>query len=274
MKQKLLACLIITLTLMTALRAQTPTPSPGGAEAQAKQELNEAAYAYRDGNFASAQAHSERALQLDPQNKTALYFVARTIHAQYKRDDFTPENLEKARQAIIAYQAIFARLPSDDEAYKAVAYLYGALKEEELQRDWILQRAENVSLTNEQRAEAFVVLASKDWDCSFKITELPDNKVTTVDGKKASVKYHLPKEQTEFERAKECANRGLEMANLAIALTPKDESAWSYKTNIILELAKLAEMSGEVRHRRELLRQYEEALKETTRIAQSSQPNP
>jgi hypothetical protein len=84
----------------------------------------------------------------------------------------------------------------------------------------------------------------------------------------------MPKAQAEFERAKECANRGLEMANMAITLTPEDESAWSYKTNILLELAKLAEMSGDVQYKRELLRQYEEALTETTRIANRSKPKP
>ena len=77
----------------------------------------------------------------------------------------------------------------------------------------------------------------------------------------------MPKERAEFERAKECANRALEMANMAIMLTPEHESAWSYKTNVLLELAKLAEMSGEVEPQREFYRQYEEALKETTRLS-------
>jgi hypothetical protein len=141
-------------------------------------------------------------------------------------------------------------------------------------REWLFQRAGSTSLSNDKRAEAFVVLASKDWDCSFKITELPPNKVMTVDGDKASVRYQMPKDRVEFERAKECANRGLQMANMAITLTPENESAWAYKTNILLELAKLAEMSGEVQHKRELHRQYEEALNETTKVSQRSQSKP
>lgn len=269
---KLLTWLTITIALATPLLAQTPS-----AEAQAKQALNEAARAYREGNFAEAQAHSERALVLDPQNKSAPFFVARTIHAQYKPGDFTSENVAKARQAIIAYQRVLDRSPGDDEAYKAVAYLYGALKEDELLREWILQRAGNVSFANEKRAEAFLALASKDWDCSFKITELPSNKVTTVDRKnKATVRYHMPKERVEFEQANECANRGLEMVNMAIALAPENESTWAYKTNIVLELAKLAEMLGDAQRRSELLRQYDEALRETTRLSKraAAQSNP
>jgi len=271
---KLLTCLAITIVLIAPVLAQTPTQTPTEAEAQAKQELNEAARAYREGKFEEAQAHSEKALLLDPQNKTAPMFVARTIHAQYRPGDFTPENVAKARQAIIAYQAILSRSPADDEAYKAVAYLYGAIKEDELLREWVFQRASNVSFDNAKRAEAYTILASKDWDCSFKITELPNHKVTTIGGDKASVSYRMPKAQAEFERAKECANRGLEMANMAIALTPEAESAWAYKTNLLLELAKLAEMSGDVQYKRELQRQYEEALNETTKVANRSKPKP
>src|SRR5689334_10315779 len=203
---KLLSSLTITIALMVPLLAQTPAPVPNATQAQAKQELDEAARAYRDGNFAEAQLHSEKALLLDPDNKTAPFFVARTIHAQYKPGDSTPENVAKAREAIIAYQRILERTPDNDEAYKAVAYLYGGIKEEELLREWILQRAGNVSVDNEKRAEAYVVLASKDWDCSFRITELPGNKVTTVNGIKASIRYHKPKDPVEFERAKACAN--------------------------------------------------------------------
>ena len=271
---KLLASLSITIALLTPLQAQTPAPVPSVAETQAKQELNEAARAYRQGNFTEAQARSEKALLLDPQNKLAPMYVARTIHAQYKPGDFTPENVAKAQQTIIAYQRILERSPNDDEAYKAVAYLYGAIKEDESQRQWILQRAGNVSFPNDKRAEAFVVLASKDWDCAFKITELPSNKVTTVDGNKVHISYRKPKKRVEFEQANECANRGLEMANMAITLTPENESAWSYKTNILLELAKLAEMSGDVQQKTELQRQYEEALGETTKLSKRSQPNP
>ena len=64
------------------------------------------------------------------------------------------------------------------------------------------------------------------------------------------------------------------MANMAITLTPENEAAWSYKTNILLELEKLAEMSGDAQHKTELHRQYEEALSQTTKLAKRSQSNP
>lgn len=251
---------------MRSLQAQNPAPTSSAAEIQARQELDEAARAYREGNFEEAQSHSEKALLLDPQNKKAPYFVARSIHAQYKLRDATPENVAKAQEAISAYKKILDRWPGDDEAYKAVAYLYGVLKEDGLLTEWITQRAADVSLPNDKRAEAFVVLASKEWDCSFQITELPVNKVTTVTGNKVHVSYQI-KDAAEFERARACANRGLQLADIATNLTPENESAWSYKTNILLELEKLAEMSGEVQLKLGLHRQYEEALKETMRLS-------
>ena len=60
-----------------------------------------------------------------------------------------------------------------------------------------LCRAASEATEPEKRAEAYVVLASKDWDCSFKITELPTNKITTIDptNNKATVSYKKPKDQ-------------------------------------------------------------------------------
>ena len=49
---------------------------------RSKNELNETARAYKNGNFEEAEQHARRALELDPNNKTAPIFIARTIHSQ------------------------------------------------------------------------------------------------------------------------------------------------------------------------------------------------
>jgi hypothetical protein len=263
------ASFLVTLLITVSGLAQTPAPTSTNLE-QSKKELNEAARAYREGNFSEAQQHSERALQLDPQSQVAPFFIARTIHAQYKPNDRTPENEAKAREALVAYQNILLRFPNDEEAYKAIAYLYGTLKEEELLRDWILKRAADVSIALEKRSEAYVVLASKDWDCSFKFTELPNSKSTTFDGQNTVVSYRKPRDGSAFAEAQRCATRGLQMSEIAIALQPENESAWSYKTNILLELSKLAEMSGDVPQKTDLYKQYLEALAGTTRLSDAA----
>jgi len=238
---------------------------------RAKNELNEAARAYREGHFTEAEQHSRRALELDPDSKTALSFIARTIHAQYRPGVQAPENIAKANEAIQAYQQILAKDPKNDEAYKAIAYLYGALKEDDKLKAWITARANDTSVEPEKRAESYIVLASKDWDCSFKITELPTNKTTTLQaGNRAVVSYKKPKDQKDFDTAKACVRRGLEEVETAIKLDPNSEAAWSYKTNLLLEASKLAEMDGDLGKKAELDKQREIAQKRTNALSEAN----
>ncbi len=240
---------------------------------RSKNQLNEAARAYREGRFPEAEQHSREAAQLDPDNKTAPMFIARTIHAQYRPGVQTPENVAKAQQAIEAYQQILAKNPQDDEAYKAIAYLYGAIKEDDKLSQWIAARAANESAEPEKRAEAYVVLASKHWDCSFKITELPTNKQTTIDpaNNKATVSYKKPNEQKDFDQAQMCVKQGLAEVENAIKFDPNNESAWSYKTNLLLEASKLAEMDGKTEQKAQFQKDYEAALKRTTELSVANQ---
>lgn len=235
---------------------------------RSKNQLNEAARAYREGRFPEAEQHSREAAALDPDNKTAPMFIARTIHAQYRPGVQSPENVAKAQEAITAYQEILSKNPQDEEAYKAIAYLYGAIKEEDKLRDWIASRAANEEVDAEKRSQAYVVLASKDWDCSFKITELPTNKTTTIEreNNRATVSYTKPKDQKEFDQAQMCVNRGLTEAENAIKFDPNNESAWSYKTNLLLEASKLAEMDGKTEQKAQFQKDYEVALKRTTEL--------
>jgi tetratricopeptide (TPR) repeat protein len=239
---------------------------------RAKNQLNEAARAYHDGHFDEAEQYSRRALEIDPESKTAPIFIARSIHAQYRPGVQTPENLAKANEAIQAYQKILERDPKSDEAYKAIAYLYGATKEDDKLRAWIASRATDASAAPEKRAEAYVVLASKDWDCSFKITELPTNHTTTLAaGNRATIVYKKPAQQKDFDTAQACVKRGLEEIENAIKLDPNNESAWSYKTNLLIEASRLAEMDGKMDQKAQLDKQREEAQKRTTELSQINQ---
>ena len=237
---------------------------------RAKNELNEAARTYREGQFVEAEQHSRRALALDPNNKTAPLFIARTIHAQYKNGVTTPENIAKAQEAIEAYRKILEADPTNEEAYKAIAFLYERLKEDAKLRDWIIARANDTRVESDKRAEAYIVLASKDWNCSFQITDLPSNKVTTATPGKVTVSYKKPKEQKDFDTAQMCVKRGLEEVENAIKFDPNSEGAWSYKTNLLLEAAKLAEMEGNTERKAELDKQREEAQKRTNQLSEAN----
>jgi tetratricopeptide (TPR) repeat protein len=235
---------------------------------RAKNELNEAARTYKEGHFEEAEQHAKRALYIDPNNKTAAIFVARVIHQQYKPGVDNPENIAKAREAIEAYQHIIEKDPNNDEAYKAISVLYSAIKDETKLREWILKRANDASMSNEKRAEAYAILAGKDWDCSYKITELPDVKVTTNEGGKPNVVYKKPKDQKDFDTAQKCVAGGLEEGETAIKFDPNSESAWSYKTNLLLEAAKLAEMDGNADRKAAYQKQANEAGKKASALAE------
>jgi TonB family protein len=235
---------------------------------EARDELNRSAAAYRVGRFAEAQQHSERALALDPANRTAQIFLARILHQRFKPGDDNPENVEMARSAILAYQRILSFDSSSEEAYKAVAVLYASIREEQLLRDWIWMRASNSLVSVEKRAEAYAILAGKDWDCSFKITELPENKLVDMKGNSPVVVFKKPKSALDFEKAKLCVTRGLEMSELAIALDANSEAAWSYKTNLLIEQSKLAEMDGQEEVKTACLKAANEAQAEATRLAE------
>jgi tetratricopeptide (TPR) repeat protein len=234
---------------------------------RAKNELNEAARAYKAGHFAEAEERSRRALELDPNNKNAPAFIARSIHAQYKPGVDNPENLTLARNAIEAYQRLLATNPNNEEAYKAIAYLYGALKDEPKQREWIMQRAGNNSVDAAKRSEAYVVLASQDWNCSYTITEQPG--IKTTEGTK--IVYKKPKEQKDYDQAVACVTRGLEEANQAISLDPNNESAWSFKTNLLLERVKFAEMDGKADEKERFQKEADDAQKQTIKLSEENE---
>jgi tetratricopeptide (TPR) repeat protein len=211
---------------------------------RAKNELNETAKAYKLGQFDVAEQHARKALAIDPSNPTAPIFLARVIHQQYKPGVDQPDNVQRAKDAIQAYQAVLQRDPNNEEAYKAISVLYAAIKDEDNLRAWIMKRATDGNQPPEKRAEAYAILAGKDWDCSYKVTELPDIKSTSTDGGKATVSYKKPKEQKDFDNIQKCVTRGLEEADTAIKFDANSESGWSYKANLLLEAAKQAEMDG------------------------------
>jgi len=232
---------------------------------RAKNELNEAAKAYKEGHFDQAEQHAKRALSLDPTNKTAAIFIARIIHQQYKPGVEQPDNVQKARDAIEAYKQILQNDPGNEEAYKAISVLYSAIRDEQHLREWISARANDPNQTNEKRGEAYAILAGKDWDCSFKITEQPDVKVTAAEGK---VNYQKPKDPKDFDTIQRCVTRGLEEAETAIKYDANSESAWSYKTNLLIEAAKIAKMNGEADKAAQYEKQAETAQQRATKLAE------
>jgi TonB family protein len=261
MMRRALAAIALTLAASAAVFGQA------GAADEARREINEGARAYRAGRFAEAEQRFRRALELDPSQKNAPLFIARAVQQQFKPGVETPENMAAGERAVAAYQEVLAKDPANDDAYKAVVFLYGQMKNDEKVVELLLSRANDFSLANDKRAEAFVILASRQWQCSYDVTEQKENKATENKPDKVVIKHKMPADQGDFIRARQCVTEGLQLAEQAVALSPKNPNALSYKANLLREAAKLAEMEGDAGQQAEHMRRYEEALEAQKRLA-------
>ncbi len=243
---------------------------------EARKEINLGAREYRAGRFAEAERRFRRALELDPTQKNAPLFIARAVQQQYKPGVQTPENVKKGEDAIAAYQSILDKDPGNEDAYKAVVFLYGQMRNEDKVREMLTQRASLGSIPPEKRSEALTILASKQWQCAYDITELKENKetqTTTQPGNnlpKVTVKYKKPANQADFDRARQCVTEGLKLAEQAVSLDANNPNSWSYRANLLREAAKLAEMEGNAQAKADYDRQYDEALETHRRLSEEA----
>jgi TonB family protein len=263
MMRRALAAFILTLAASAAVFGQT------NAE-EARKELNLGARAYRAGRFAEAEQRFRHALELDPSQKNAPLFIARAVQQQFKPGVMTPENLAVGERAVAAYQEILAKDPALDDAYRAIVYLYTEMKNEEKVKELLLSRANDSSLPNDKRSEAFTILASKQWQCSYEVTEQKENKTTEEKPDKVLVHYKMPADQGDFIRARQCMTEGLQLAEQAVSLSPKNPNALSYRANLLREGVKLAEMEGNAGQQAEYERQYAETVETQKRMAQGA----
>jgi|SRR5919205_2039655 TonB family protein len=255
------------LTIIASAAASAQTDAEG-----ARRELNEGARLYRAGKYAEAEEHFRRALELDPEGKNTRTFIARALQQQFKPGVRTPENLAAGERALAAYQDVLAHDPANEDAYRAVVFLYAQTGNEQKVTELLLQRANDFSLSDEKRAEAFTILASRQWQCSYEVTEQKENKTTESRPDKIVIHYKMPADHGDFIRARQCATEGLRLAEQAVGLAPKFPNAWAYKANLLREAAKLAEMEGDAAGQADYERQYQEALQTHTGLTREAAP--
>ncbi len=231
---------------------------------RAKNEINEAARAYKANKYAEAEQHARRALELDPDQRNAPIFIARTVHAQYRPGIDKQENIDIAVKAIEAYKFVLQKDPASEEAFLAVYALLGAIKKDDEQRQWIEAHAKNAQVPAEKRAGAYALLASKDWQCVFNITEL--NKQTQG----TKIIWVKPKKEEDYNKAQQCLKTGMVEVEQAISLDANSELGWTYKTNLVREQAKIAEMDGKADEKEKLNKQAEEYQKRTNELTEAS----
>jgi tetratricopeptide (TPR) repeat protein len=234
----------------------------------ARRDIIEGAKAYKDRNYAEAEKRFRAAMSEDPSQKTAQLFLARTLHSVYAADR---NQVDKADEAINVYKQVLAADPSDSASFKAVANLLETMGKKDELKKWLLDRTAANGVPPEQKAEAFVSLAAKNNTCANEITDIEPVKKTVEKEGKATFVFSKPANQDDYNRLKACIDEGTGYIEQAIALEPqrskdakgikietlndKDlndlnelvktfESAWSYRTSLLVQSSRLAEMDG------------------------------
>lgn len=262
MRRTLVGVVLALSALAAAAAGQSQLPEA------VRETVNEGARLYREGRFAEAQEHFERALAAAPGSRMIALFVARAAQQQYKPGVRTPENRAKGAEAVAAYERLLALDPDSEDAYKAVVFLHAQMGDEEKVREALRARADNPRVAASQRADAFTILASREWECSYDITERGENKRALRRRGGASVRYVMPRVRADFARARGCVEAGLDLVGQAEQLAPGHLNALSYKANLLREAAKLAEMEGDRPRRDEYERRYLEAYESYRRLSE------
>jgi tetratricopeptide (TPR) repeat protein len=250
MRKGLVAAAMLLLCVQACARSLRP--EQGSTKNSAEQEIRAALCDMDKRDYASAQKKLEQILQTDPKNIYAQKLLASTLANEIKIGEDSAQNSEIARRAIEAYQRV-SNNPKTSAAEKTeidhfALSLYRRISAEE-QRKEIERRVSDSTRTARDRSELYAVLASQSWDCAYRITS----------------KQTLP-EKAEIERAANCVSKGLEYANQAIALDGENESAWSYKANLLREAATLAGFANNQTLKASYQQQADEAEKRQTEV--------
>jgi tetratricopeptide (TPR) repeat protein len=255
-----------------------------------RKNLVDGSAAYKERKFDQAEELFRRAAARDPEGKTvegrtALLFLARTLHSEYIGNRQRPE---LAQEAIDAYKKSLAVDKNDQSSYKAIASLYENLQKPDEWQKWVTDRATNSDpeIKPQYKAEALTSLAAKQNTCANEITDTEQTKKTVkIDGKDA-YQFVKPANPEDLTKLQQCVAEGNRLIEQAVSLEPDTvknakslnpgtmtdqqlkesqdvikpfESARSYHASLLLQAMRLAEMEGRDADRDKLKAQADDA---------------
>jgi tetratricopeptide (TPR) repeat protein len=250
----------------------------------ARRDLIEGAKAYKERNYVEAEKRFRSAMSLDPSQKTAQLFLARTLHSVYASNR---SQTAKAEEAITVYKQVLAGDPGDNASFKAVANLFETMGRKDDLQKWLLDRTADTKVPSDQRAEAFTSLAAKDNTCANEITDIEPVKKTVEKDGKATFVFTKPANAADYEKLIGCVKEGTGYIDNALKLDDGDvtnkaksidikslsdadlstknevikkfESAWSYKTSLLIQNSRISEMDGKTPEKDAFKKEAEEA---------------
>ncbi|MDH3494201.1 MAG: hypothetical protein OEM82_11670 [Acidobacteriota bacterium] len=264
----------------------------------ARKALVDGAKAYNERNFADAEELFQKAVGYDSdlttfEGKTAQLFLARTIHSEFAGDRGKPQLAERA---IVEYKKTLSGFLADvtekraaleanpeseqakmelDQSEKtvgsvvsAVASLYENLQQSDKWKEWQTTQAKNNNLPASARANAYIALAAKDYNCANDISDDDAVKKTVQKDGESAFQFSKPENEEDFEKLKKCVAAGTSYIDEAIKLAPESDSAWSYRTSLLVQQARIAEMDGDSEAMEKYKKESDEAKKKFEALAE------
>lgn len=239
----------------------------------ARKNLVDGATAYKERKFQQAEERFRKAVSIDPEGKTlegrtAQLFLARTLHSEYIGNK---KDTSKAEDAIEQYRKVLATDINEQTAFKAIANLLESLGRNDEALKWITERSENQNVKPEYRAEAYTSLAAKQYSCANDISDVEPVKKTVKKDEKDVYVFTKPENADDFNKLKECTQKGNEYIDKAIELEKQagveTDSVWSYKANLVIQKMRIAEMEGNNEEKERLKTEADTAKEKFTTLA-------
>lgn len=264
-----------------------------------RKNLVDGSTAYKERKFNVAEDLFRKAAARDPQGTTeegriAQVFLARTLHSRYIGDR---KQTELAEQAIAEYKKALAINKDDQSSYKAIASLYENLQKPDDWKQWVTARSEAGDIKPEYKAEALTNLAAKQNTCANEISDTPATKKTVKKDGKDVYQFVKPANDADLQKLKACVQDGSQLIEKAVALEPEAvraplpadlksltddqiktklelvkpfESARSYRSALLMQSSRLAEMEGRDADRDRLKTEADKAKDEFNVLADAT----
>jgi hypothetical protein len=243
--------ILVSLIPISVLLIGCAIARPTNAVKSTEQEIRAALCELERNDFVNSQNTIRTVLKSEPENVYAHKILLGILTRVIKFGDSSAENKTRVKTAIDAYDqarnsAVFT--PKEKTSIdRYLLFLYRQFSEAELIAE-LERRAIDQRRGGSERADYYAVLASKSWDCSFWLTSKKD------------------REKSETERAKTCVTRGLDYADLGIAMDANSDSVWTYKAVLLKEASKLAQFENNSAQQAIYQKQSAEAEKRSSQL--------
>ena len=200
----------------------------------ARNQLNRGVQAYTSKKYDEAIEHFEQSIEKDPNLTRSYLYLATAYRAQYVPQGTSPENMERATNAIKTFEEVLRRSPTDEDRATAMANLagiYNGMGDYDAAKEWYLKRLE----FEPDNPVPKYGIATIDWQLSYDETGMTGESVEFLD-------------EERKEEINQLVSEGIENLKRALELDPEYVDAMQYLNLMYREKAKLVQDEEERRN--------------------------